>query len=173
MIGLLLHQGVFSALVLLAAFASQLRPDRKSLALFFYALAYFSTQIPFYLGWELVGASRVVIMALVSLALMFFYTTIPSNRYIIVAAICESLLILLQIGSVISELHPWPVWAITCIINYVSFISLCLNKWGAGEHERRSGESDNRLDYIVGYVRYLRVIIRKTHPGKGECKDSG
>jgi len=137
----ILNPTVFSFLVIVSCAAALLRPDIKTLAVFFWAAAYFSTQVPLALGWEIEQHNKLMLQCVVSLVLLGFYCTIPITRYIYFAMWCETALIALGFITVISNLHDWWHWMLVGIINWAGFASVCLNRWGS--HSERRARVDN------------------------------
>lgn len=153
---IILNQRAFSALVILNSAAALARPDRKSLAVLFFACAYFSTQIPLTAGLQTTLAQKYLAQGIVSLALLCFYATTTVTRYIVFSALCELALIATNIVFLTTPIHQWYHWAIFSTINYLSFISLNLNKWLGSDRHGRVVEQAPRTAYALDHV-YSRL----------------
>jgi len=178
--GWLLNQEAFSALVIFASAAALLRPDIKTLAVLFWGAGYFSTQVPLSLGWELTFFNKYELQSLVSVMLILFYLTIFRTKYTVFSAICETVMtlfnsawvLLLFVGAILDR-HQWWWWAFIATMNYASFISICLNKWGENERERRPVESSVRSNIALDHVLVFHGIIRKVNQGMARWEDWG
>jgi hypothetical protein len=150
-VGQALDQDIFAALVVVIAASALFKPESRSIPLIAFAVGYFSTQIPLLSGLLQSLESKYIAQGLASLVLVAGYSLAPPGRYLVFSASCECALILVNILWMMSNWHQWYHWALFGIINYLSLISLIINKWGA----RRAGRLDEqspRTGYALDHV---------------------
>jgi hypothetical protein len=155
-VGQTLDQDIFAALAVVIAASALFKPDSRSYPIVAFALGYFATQIPLLNGLLQALESKYIAQGLVSLVLVAVYSLARPNRYIVFSASCECVLILVNILWMMADWHQWYHWAIFGIINYMSLISLTINKWGA----RRGGSvvaENPRFHYPLHHVYGRRV----------------
>jgi len=161
-LGTVLNQSVFMGLLILAASAACRRRDSASVALWFFSAGYLVTQVPFVLGYEIRWEDRLFLQALISIGLVYMYWLLPITRYLILAMVCECALIAVNILSLAINLHEWWHWMLFGVINYTSFIGLCVNKWGPRERRIQPGAPKAVPDTFSDVYHRARANLRKS-----------
>lgn len=175
----ILDQDRFSALILILCAVALIRPDVKSLAILFWVLGYFSTQLPLaFLNYEIEYSSQLVMQGLVSFCLIVFFLTVQPSKFLMMSACAELTMILINAVwvslveyAMILEWHPYYQWLAFAILNYISFIGVCLNKWGDKKRDKRPIESDIRPPRIMDHVYNRDGIMGKTTQELAQWKD--
>jgi len=160
-LGTLLNQYVFLVLLIGATSAACLRRNAGTVALVFFAAGYLSTQIPLLLGMQIAWEDRLFLQALVSIGMVYMYWLLPITRPLVVAMLCECALIAVNILTLAVNLHEWWHWMLFGVINYTSFISLCINKWGPRRERAPLGERKTPADTFDHVYHRARANLRK------------
>jgi len=127
----LLNQSVFAALLILAGAVVVLSRKRlhASLALLFFVAGYFVTQIPLVSDMAITTHEKYLAQGVISLLLITVYASLDVTLPLLLAMANEVMLIVINILFTLFDIHPWYHWVLFGVINYISFVALCLN-WG-------------------------------------------
>lgn len=177
-LGWILNQDFFSALIIVAAIATwwhyrhePISTDLNTQSICLWVSLYFSTQVPLTQGWWIPDIrEQAIVQTSISMILVMFYAyKMCGSAWTAGSAIAETLIcfagLIWTYGADMAgfEIHPWYRWTAIGCLNYVSFFCLLRNKWGDKKRDRRPVGSAARSGISVEHILAHDVPTRKDH----------